>query len=231
MVKRRLLLTFCLGAWIACADGTGPPGEPGQPPETRDERLHLRELRWKPTKQPRTFEARGDVERSDEVRSAGANGGIASFTVSFWAVAGQGRTIEVEFSDEHGVGQSLLQFTVSNDALDSYPDSTPFADGDSVRITVTLDTEQFLADFEPAGLQFNRQRPAVLQYWYEGADEDLDGDGHVDGDDERIESDLLDMWYQGDDSEVWSRLSATHSIALKQYRLSLEHFSSYAVSW
>ena len=231
MIKRRLLLTFCLGAWIACADGTGPLSEPGQPPETRDERLHLQKLRWKPTKQPRTFEAKGHVERSEEVRSAGANGEMTSFAVSFWAVAGEERTVEIEYSDDNGSGQSLLQFTVPDDALDVYPDGTPFVAGDSVRITLTFDTEQFLAHFQPAGLQFKRQRPAVLQFWYEGADEDLNGDGDVDGDDERIESELLDMWLQGDDAEVWLRMSATHSMALKQYRLNLEHFSSYAVSY
>jgi hypothetical protein len=120
---------------------------------------------------------------------------------------------------------------VPKDALDFYPEGTPFADGDSVRITVTLDTERFLATFGPAGLQFRRNRPAVLVFWYAGADDDLDGDGDVDDDDALIESDLLGVWYQGDGEELWSRLPASHSINLKQYRLGIEHFSSYAVSW
>ena len=73
MVRRRLLLVFCFGAWIACADGTGPPGDPGEPPRT-PERMQLHELRWKPTEQPRAFEAKGDVDLANIVQSAGAGG-------------------------------------------------------------------------------------------------------------------------------------------------------------
>ena len=61
MVRRRLLLTFGLGAWIACADGTGPPEDPGELSRATNERAQLHELRWKPTEQPRVFEGKGDV--------------------------------------------------------------------------------------------------------------------------------------------------------------------------
>ncbi len=230
MVKRRLLLTFCFGAWIACADGMGPPGDPGEPPRT-PERAQLHELRWKPTEQPRVFEAKGNVDLANIVQSASAGGQVTSYTLSFWALYGEERTVEIEFSDDYGGNQSLLQFEVPRHALRAHPDGTPFSDGDSVFISVTFDTDQFLAQFEPSGLQFDPATPAVLRFWYTGADEDFNGDGKVDSDDNFLESELLDLWYQDDSTSGWSRLSTIHDIEKKQYRLNLEHFSSYAVSY
>jgi len=230
MVRRRLLLTFFFGALTACADGTGPPGDPGEPPGT-PERTQLRQLRWKPTEQPRVFEAKGNVELANIVQSASAGGQVTSYTLSFWALYGEERTVAIEFSDDYGGNQSLLQFTVPRNALRERPDGTPFTDGDSVFISVTLDTDQFLAQFEPSGLQFDPLAPAVLRFWYTGADEDLNGDGNVDGDDDFVESELLDVWYQGDSTNPWSRLSTVHDLVQKLYRLNLEHFSSYAVSY
>jgi hypothetical protein len=107
-------------------------------------------------------------------------------------------------------------------------DST-FAEGDSVLVTVTIDTTKVGVTFEPAGLQFGEL--AYLQLWYGGADGDLNGDGAIDETDSYIETELLGMWYrEGTDGE-WEPIPAIHVLEEKLFYVELPHFSEYAVSW
>jgi hypothetical protein len=73
--------------------------------------------------------------------------------------------------------------------------------------------------------------PAQLQFWYGGANGDLNGDGVVNGADATIESQLLGMWYQEGSTNPWTAVSATQSLSTKSFTAALQHFSGYAVSW
>jgi hypothetical protein len=107
-------------------------------------------------------------------------------------------------------------------------DST-FAEGDSVLVTVTIDTTKVGVTLEPTGLQFGD--PAGLQLWYGGAEGDLNGDGVTDEADSYIETDLLGMSYrEGTDAE-WEPIPAIHLLEEKSFSVRLPHFSEYAVSW
>jgi hypothetical protein len=121
--------------------------------------------------------------------------------------------------------------TVPALGLEQYPDGRPFTFGDSVLITVQVDTVALVVRFEPTGLQFNAAAPAGLQIWYTAADEDIDGDGDVDAEDVRIENHDLGVWYQELAEDPWHVVPATHSVDSKWFSVELLHFSGYAVSY
>ena len=218
------------------------------------------------------------------------------YTVSFWAVRGQSRSVQLNYRDvSGGTSHPFLILTISDpefvpdsavpaggDSLvdstvvpagDSLADSTvvpaadsgassggdpavdssaleaghtlperfaranrrsvsrsgTLAEGDSVLITLTIDTTKIGVLLEPTGLRFGT--PARLQIWYDGAGGDLNGDGVVDETDSYIESQLLSMWYREGSDGVWEPISADHLIEDKAFIVDLPHFSEYAVSW
>lgn len=111
---------------------------------------------------------------------------------SFWAVAGQGRKLEMKYAN----GDELLEFEVRDKALLRKPNGTAFLPGDSVLITVTLDPgNRFIVYFEPSGLVFNPLDPAHLEINYSQADDDIDDDGDEDDHDRQLEAQLR-FWQQ-----------------------------------
>ena len=116
---------------------TGPPGDPGEPPRIQ-ERAQLRELLWKPTEQPRAFEAKGDVELANIVQSASAGGQVTSYTLSFWALYGEERTMAIDFSDDYGMIAAFYNighFTFNNarHAIQQRRSRDPLVKGDAVQ--------------------------------------------------------------------------------------------------
>jgi len=225
---------------------------------------------------------------------------LDQYTVSFWAVRGQSRSVQLNYRDVSGDtshpfliltisdpefvpdsgapagGDSLVDSTVvpggdpgadsstsagggpgadssASPGGDPTADSTALAagrtlpgrfarasrrsasrsgalaDGDSVLITLSIDTTKIGVLLEPTGLRFGT--PARLQIWYDGAGGDLNGDGVVDSTDSYIESQLLSMWYREGSDSVWEQISAEHLIEDKEFIVDLPHFSEYAVSW
>ena len=152
---------------------------------------------------------------------------LDQYTVSFWAVRGQERSAGFNYRDALGeTSHPFLILTITDPV--ALPDST-FAQGDSVLVTVTIDTTKVGVTLEPAGLQFGES--ADLQLWYGGADGDLNGDGAIDETDSYIETELLGMSYrEGTDGE-WEPIPAIHVLEEKLFYVELPHFSEYAVSW
>ncbi len=117
------------------------------------------------------------------------------------------------------------------DALLSYPDGTPFAEDDSVLITVrVVDPARLLFEFEPAGLAFNPSRPAELKIHYDKADDDLDEDGDIDVEDETLEL-TLGIWRQENDGDLFERLGSLLIDDLEEIDAELEGFSRYALAY
>jgi hypothetical protein len=152
---------------------------------------------------------------------------LDQYTVSFWAVRGQQRSARFNYRDALGETSHPFLILAITDPV-ALADSS-FAQGDSVLVTVTIDTTKVGLTLEPSGLQFGES--AYLALWYGGADGDLNGDGAIDETDSYIESELLGMWYrEGADSE-WEPIPAIHLLEEKFFLVQLPHFSEYAVSW
>ena len=151
---------------------------------------------------------------------------LTSYQVSFWAVRGQSRSIQINYMGDGGT-HPFLKLTTTDPKY--VPGRGWLAQGDSVLVTATVDPNVIAVDFQPSGLRFGT--PAEVTIWYGGAVGDLNGDGVVDGADAVIENQLLGMWYQADPSSPWSPIPATHSVSTKSFTAALEHFSGYSVAW
>jgi len=106
----------------------------------------------------------------------------------------------------------------------------PLDRGDSVRITLTIDTVLFNVDFQPSGVVFSKSSPAQLAIWYENANPDLNGDGDVDAVDEALKQQLA-IWYKGSKADPWRQLWSKNDATQELVTAALYHFSQYAVAW
>jgi hypothetical protein len=230
MARARSFVLLGVAAWLAaCAESTGPPVIQG--PLTRADG-QVRHLRWQSTGSPRQFAALG----STVVRRAPQNGAAAStvldhYELAFWAANSRDQEIQINYQAADGSWLPYVWFKVPQGGLSRHPDGTPFADGDSVLITVAIDSTSLIVTFEPTGLEFNSEAPAQLSVWYTGADPDFDASGAVDGDDRYIEEELLGVWVQELATDPWALVSAVQSIPNKLFTGSLGHFSDYSIAW
>jgi hypothetical protein len=151
---------------------------------------------------------------------------------SFWAVRGQDREARIFFQNaEGGAGEEYLRLRVDAPSLLAYPDGTPFAENDSVLITVrVVDPAKLLFELEPSGLRFSPADPAELKIHYDQADDDLDEDGDVDAEDESLEL-TLSIWRQETPADPFVRLGSLVVESLEEVEAELEGFSRYALAY
>ena len=153
---------------------------------------------------------------------------LTRHTATFWAVRGQQRSVQINYLSATGdTTAPFLQLSVTDPAY--VPGRGDLAPGDSVLMTVSIDSVNIGVSLEPTGLLFGE--PAQLQLSYGGADGDLNGDGVVDDADAYIEGQLLGMWYREGADSSWERIPAVQSISDKAFTSALPHFCEYAVSW
>lgn len=226
MSLRPFVIPFALAFLVArCADHIAPPFAA----VAQTQEPHF--LRWAGTAPPQ-FTAIGALSPH------GRNGvGTASpspslklnhYTAAFWAVRGEQRSVQINYVSADG--DSSWQFLKLTTTDPTYaPGIGDLAPGDSVLITVTIDSSNVKVSLEPTGLVFGN--PAELQISYAGADGDLNGDGAVDEADSTIESQLLGMWYREGADAAWEEIPAVRSLADKSFTSALPHFCEYAVSW
>ena len=151
---------------------------------------------------------------------------------SFVVTAGEEFEIELLTDPEPGEadGEEFLEFEVDEDALLRRPDGTPFQDGDTITIRITVPGNEYRFYFEPSGLVFNPNNPAELKITYVDADDDFDDDGDIDDDDAEFETDLA-IWRQDVLGADWERLGATiHSIETDEIEIDVEHFTGFALA-
>src|SRR5436309_4514924 len=213
---RRSLLVFALAVSVArCADQPTAVKAPASPLA----------LRWAA---PPEFTARTDAR----TRRSGAMAltpplSLDQYVVSFWAVRGESRSVQINYSSTiDSETHPFLLLTTTDPQF--VPGVGELAMGDSVLITVTVDTSKIAVVLEPSGLQFGE--PAQMKLWYDGAGGDLNGDGVADSSDSVIEAKLLGLYYREDQMEEWTHLSASQSLEEKSFTYALPHFCEYAVA-
>jgi hypothetical protein len=149
--------------------------------------------------------------------------------VSFWAVRGQSRSVQINYkSRRNAEPRPFLLLTTTDPRF--VPDLGELAVGDSVLITVKVNTRKLLVSLEPTGLQFGE--PGQLTIWYRdarGARGEQDDHDQSSANDEIDDSDLA-LYYREDQKHPWSQLAATQSIADKSFTYAIPHFSDYAVA-
>jgi hypothetical protein len=214
MMVRRSLLVFALALSVArCADQPTAVRPPSGP----------QFLRWSATPD---FTAQTRARRSGAMAMTPPLS-LDQYTVSFWAVRGESRSIRINYSSTIDNGSHpFLELTTTDPTF--VPGIGELAMGDSVLITVSVDTSKIGVKFEPTGLQFGTA--SQLQIWYGGASGDLNGDGIADETDAQLEAQLLGLWYREYSNESWSQVSASQSVDEKSFVYALPHFCEYAVA-
>jgi hypothetical protein len=152
---------------------------------------------------------------------------LEATVVSFWAVKGQDREVRVRFR----TGEDYLRFRVFANSLLQRPDGTPFANSDSVLITITINDPTTLnADFQPAGLKFSPAAPARLQYEFGEADKDLNEDGVVNATDTALIP-LISTWRQETSGGPWLKVSSLVEIEINEVQADILGFTGYALAY
>jgi len=157
---------------------------------------------------------------------------LEAYQVSFWAYRGQASTVVVHYQATAGdtVGQPFLRFDIPEDGLRAGADGVRLQQGDSVFVTLTIDSVAFSVNFQPSGVEFSKHSVASLTLWYENANPDLNGDGVVDAADQALQQQLA-LWCRLAGTGSWRRLSSNNDAILPSISTALYHFSEYAVSW
>ncbi|HYK12065.1 MAG TPA: hypothetical protein VEV39_14800 [Gemmatimonadales bacterium] len=157
---------------------------------------------------------------------------LTTYQVSFWASRDRATNVVVRYAPVNGqtVGAPFLAFEIPKGSVKRHPNGQDFKGRDSVLITMTIDTVHFLVDFEPSGLQFDNGNPALLAFFYENADPDLNGDGVVNATDDSLRHQLA-IVYQTARHQPWWKNWSWNDPAAQFVIAPIYHYSQYAVSW
>jgi len=218
MFVRRSLMVFALAFSVSrCANQPTAVKSPAV--------LQPQFLRWA---EPPQFTARIDARaRRSGTMALTPPLSLDQYQVSFWAVRGESRSVQINYSSSiDSETHPFLLLTTTDPQF--VPGVGELAVGDSVLITVSVDTSKIGVILEPSGLQFGE--PAHLKIWYGGAGGDLNGDGVADSSDSVIEAKLLGLWYREDDSAAWEKLGASQSLDDQSFTYALPHFCEYEIA-
>src|SRR5437870_12856029 len=211
MRAHRLLLPVALALFAAgCVDETGPSPTGVQPP----------------------LAALASYTGVHILRQAPTAPRLQAYRVSFWARRGTQTTVGVNYRRAPGQtwGDPFLRFRIPINGLAAGANGVPLARGDSVRVTLTIDSLSFAVDFQPSGVVFSTSSPAQLAIWYQDATPDLNGDGVVDAADQALK-DQLAIWYRGSKAGPWNQVWSKNDTSQEVVTAALYHFSQYAVAW
>jgi hypothetical protein len=149
---------------------------------------------------------------------------LEALEVSFWAVHGQERQVQITYdAGLYGNGKCLL-FRVPADAV-----PLGVAPGDSVRVTIrVMDAAEFRFEFQPEGLQFDPEHPARLEIRYRWADPDFDADGDVDPRDLLL-SETFGLWKLAG-GQTWERVAADRRRDILEIHAPIVGFTQYALA-
>lgn len=99
----------------------------------------------------------------------------------FWAVKGEDRSLVLRYTDTHA---EFMRFEVDASSLWKRPDGSAFQSGDSIYISVNLDSSgRMIFRFAPSGLKFDARQAARLTIDSSRRNADINGNGSVGPDD------------------------------------------------
>src|SRR6266702_6584920 len=193
MLVRRSLIPLALLA-AACTDGIGPV----------------------PPAMERPLAQSVATSSIPMLRQAATAPRLKTYQMSFWAKRGTQTTVSVNYRRAPGQPMSdpFLRFKIPINGLVAGAGGVPLNRGDSVLITLTIDTVSFYVDFQPSGVQFSKSSPAQLAIWYQDANPDLNGDGVVNAVDDSLKQQLA-IWSESTTS-AWRQLSSKNDTT-RQY--------------
>jgi hypothetical protein len=155
---------------------------------------------------------------------------------SFVATRGVELRVRLFYAPEAGstdpVGERFLEFEIDESSLLRYPPTGHpkagqlFQDGDTITISLHVETDTLLIELEPTGLQFDEFDPAELELRYGEADDDYDDDGESDPE---LEEDI-DLWRQEKPGDPWFRVGELKDADEDKIRARLTSFSRYALA-
>lgn len=152
---------------------------------------------------------------------------LQATTVSFWAKKGSDSEVRIRFSN----GEDFLRFRVFANSLLQKPDGSPFANTDSILITITVtDPTKLAADFQPAGLKFSPANPARLQFEFGECDKDLNGDGVVNATDQLLIP-QISTWRQETAGAQWFKVNSTVEVEINEVQADILGFTGYALAF
>ncbi len=156
-------------------------------------------------------------------------------SVSFWAVRGENREVEMYYRPRTGSTDSVrfLRFRVRDNSLLRRPDGSAFANRDSVRITIrVLDFSKLITQFAPSGLVFSDVRPAELRLDFGNSDDDYNRDGVVNEVDANIIPTFA-IWKQEAVGQPWFKLTSAVEVSgtLREVKADVTSFTNHAVAW
>ena len=179
----------------------------------------------------------GDGVKTDAeltvLRTAVSAPPLVATTASFYALKGENREVRLYYRPASGSLDSteFLRFKVPDESLDRRPDGSVIANGDSVLITVTvLDAAKLIVDFQPAGLRFAATKPAELKLSFAEADDDINDDGDVNGEDDVAKAQLA-IWRRETIADPWVRLSSVLSVTTDEVEADITGFTNYAIAY
>ncbi len=157
---------------------------------------------------------------------------LQTYQLSFWVRHDRESTVEVDYQPAAGqsVGQPFLRFHIPKFGMMYAPDGTRLLGSDSLLITLTIDTLNFLVDFEPSGVKFSTVLTPQLVMWYANANPDLNGDGVVDATDAALEQQLA-IWGQTTRTQGWFKTTSNNDTTQQYVVSNVYHFSNYAVAF
>ncbi|HJR64631.1 MAG TPA: hypothetical protein VJ803_13085 [Gemmatimonadaceae bacterium] len=162
-------------------------------------------------------QAQGGAQQSISfVRHGEDRASLSRHSVSFWGVRGETRTATLGYAD----GTPMVTLTIPQDALGRDAHGREVARGDSIQITMTLlDRKTFAVRFEPAGLRFNDQAPAILSFNLTRAARKALASGSV------------SMWKQETPDSEWTLVPSVVDPSTRTLTANIDGFTVYALSY
>ena len=196
---------------------------------------HGRMLRWRSSHDGSQCQPPAKPEAQLHFLRLATGIALSRDSMSFWAVRGKDREVSMCFRPDAGKSDSIrfLRFKVAAMSLVRRPDGSPFAFGDSIRITIRVrDMTRLIADFSPSGLVFNPADPADLRLDFTKFDEDYNHDGAVDNADCALVATFA-IWKQESVGQPWVRLLSLVEVSdnLPEIEAQILSFTNHAIAY
>jgi hypothetical protein len=151
--------------------------------------------------------------------------------VSFWAVRGEDRQVEINYEATSPYGNgTCLRFVVPALSLLRDANGNLIANGDSVRIEIrVVDASRYLFEFEPSGVQFDPLNPARIEIRYTWLAADANGDGSIDARDSAYVSSLA-IWRQERPDDPWTKLSVSRFNDIQEIHANVSVLTRFALA-